>query len=920
MSEGMVVRILESRGKVLVALLAFLLLTGTSAEGAEPPSDVSKLTLANGDFTAGRLIDSEQPHVIRWQAEGFVAPFEFAQRDVVSLHLASPGERQVPTGDYSFEMASGDLLFGKLVGLSEETVELELPLFGRTQLARSSLRRIRRWGDAADLLYLGPNGLADWDLSSPTDAWQEESGHLITGQDGAFIQKDFKLPAQAVIEFEISWKSTPNFALALGVEGGNLAVGGTQSFRFEVWQNHLVAMRETDDEADVASVGHVEKGPGRMHLVAYLDQQRHRLFVASPDGNKLADLHVAGGLNFNYPVIRLTNHRGDVRLERLRISRWKGDEPRELQADKARLHKANGSIVYGDLKSFDSASAQFEIADNDGATRVAAADVGSIVLNAEEMAGQSVRAVLLDGTRLSGQLAGVRDGKLLLSYPSVAEPLAIPVTELHLLHSLDAQLTIAPREGRSGQLEMTDVKLTGVLMPGKETPDASGLVWQPHASATASALVPGTAGRIVYREPSPPQRMVTPKPAQPVNRLVRPLPALFGPFNSDQRNAPANAPIRRALHLRTGDTIPCEVIAINAQGVTFKSETTEATLVPHDKMKAVELSNIQIYVSLDAAKRERLLTLPRMQRNNPPTHLIRFFNGDYLRAKIESMDEEFLTAEIRLESKQFKRSDIYEIIWLHEDELSGEPAATEQPSPAPTHVQAVRRDGTRLTLHPEACDGVLLTGISDVLGRCHVELAAVDLLLMGKQVDDAAARLAYGRWRLQHAIDPKWVSADGTTARPRGTESEMVGKPAPDFTLQLLDGTIFQLSRQRGKVVILDFWATWCGPCIQAMPQVDQVAREFQDLDVELIAVNLQETPDKIKSTLERLKLDPAVVLDIDGVVADRYSATSIPQTVIIDRDGNVARLFVGADPDFAEQLRVALQGVVGGEDSAAAE
>jgi hypothetical protein len=68
------------------------------------------------------------------------------------------------------------------------------------------------------------------------------------------------------------------------------------------------------------------------------------------------------------------------------------------------------------------------------------------------------------------------------------------------------------------------------------------------------------------------------------------------------------------------------------------------------------------------------------------------------------------------------------------------------------------------------------------------------------------------------------------------------------------------------------------------------------------------------------LKLDPAVALDVDGVAADRYAATSIPQTVIIDRDGNVARLFVGADPDFAEQLRTALQAVVGGEASAAAE
>jgi len=898
----------------LSVLIAFFLVAATSAEGAEPVA-AAKLTLANGDFATGRLIDSDQPQVLRWQGDGFVSPFDFMQRDVVSIHFSSPDERPVPTGDYCFELAGGDLLFGQLVGLSEQTAELELPLFGRTQLTRSSIRRIRRWGDGADLLYLGPNGLADWDLSSPVNAWRDESGHLITDQDGAFIQKDFKLPAQAVIEFEISWKSKPNFVLALGVEGGNLALGGAQSFRFEVWQNNLVAMRETDDEADVASVARVEDGPGRTHLIAYLDQRQHRMFVASPAGNKLADLHVSSGLNFNYPVIRLTNHRGDVRLERLRISRWNGDEPREVQADKARLHRADGSIVYGNLKSFDSAVAQFVIAGDDGETRVAAADVGSIVLSGQEISGQSVRAVMRDGTRLSGQLAGVQGGKLLLTYPAIGVPLAIPVTELHSLLSLDAQPSSTSREGRSGRLELTDAKLTGALMPGKEAPDASSLVWQPHASATASALVPGTAGRIVYRDPPPPEPKVK---AQTVRRVVN-RGGVLEIFNRLAPSSPsprAVASTKRALHLRTGDALPCEVTAIDEKGVTFKTEMTDATFVPHDKIKAVELSDLKVLTKLDKVKQERLLTLPRMQRNNPPTHLIRFFNGDYLRARIESMNEEFLTVEVRLESKQLKRSHIVEIIWLHQDELGDEPEASEHQSLAPTHVQAVRSNGTRLTFQPQECDGKLVAGTSELLGRCHVELADVDLLLIGEQVNDAAARLTYGLWRLQHAIDPKFVSADGVTARPLGTESDMVGKPAPDFTLELLDGTSFQLSRRKGRIVVLDFWATWCGPCIQAMPQVDEVVHEFKDHDVELIAVNLQEAPDKIKSTLDRLKLDPAVALDIDGVVADRYAATSIPQTVIIDREGTVARLFVGADPDFADQLRTALQGVVDGEVS----
>ncbi|MGZ3487309.1 MAG: TlpA family protein disulfide reductase, partial [Isosphaeraceae bacterium] len=103
----------------------------------------------------------------------------------------------------------------------------------------------------------------------------------------------------------------------------------------------------------------------------------------------------------------------------------------------------------------------------------------------------------------------------------------------------------------------------------------------------------------------------------------------------------------------------------------------------------------------------------------------------------------------------------------------------------------------------------------------------------------------------------------------------------------------------------------WCGPCLQAMPQVERVASEFRDRDVQLIAVNLQEAPQQITSMLERHKLHPAVALDRDGAVAEKYAANAIPQTVVIDRAGMVARLFVGGGPHLGDQLRDALDAVL---------
>ncbi len=99
------------------------------------------------------------------------------------------------------------------------------------------------------------------------------------------------------------------------------------------------------------------------------------------------------------------------------------------------------------------------------------------------------------------------------------------------------------------------------------------------------------------------------------------------------------------------------------------------------------------------------------------------------------------------------------------------------------------------------------------------------------------------------------------------------------------------------------------------MPQVEKVAGEFDEKDVLLVAVNLQESPKQIQAMLERNKLEiPRVALDKDGSIAEKYQANAIPQTVIIDRDGNIARLFVGGGPHLGDQLRDAIKATLAGE------
>lgn len=368
--------------------------------------------------------------------------------------------------------------------------------------------------------------------------------------------------------------------------------------------------------------------------------------------------------------------------------------------------------------------------------------------------------------------------------------------------------------------------------------------------------------------------------------------------------------------------IPCEVASIDESGLTFKTPLSDATFVEHGKIKAVELTSIQSPLKLSKAKRERLLTLPRMQKDSPPTQLICSSNGDFLRGRLLDMDDKILRIEVRLETKELERRLVSQIIWLHADELeepqrSGSPPVVAAQSPArttATRVQALRSDGVRLTFFAEQfAEQKMLFGKSDVLGACRADVSQVDQLLIGNAIEKAAAELAYHKWKLHNATQPKFAQdGDGQTPADRvpGTESPLVGKPAPDFALDLLGGEKFHLADSKGKIVVLDFWATWCGPCMQGMPQVEKVVREFNE-HVQLIAVNLEESGDQIASTLDRHKLQVTAALDRDGGVAAKYTVTAIPQTVVIDRAGNVARLFVGGGPHLGEQLRDALQSLL---------
>lgn len=126
-----------------------------------------------------------------------------------------------------------------------------------------------------------------------------------------------------------------------------------------------------------------------------------------------------------------------------------------------------------------------------------------------------------------------------------------------------------------------------------------------------------------------------------------------------------------------------------------------------------------------------------------------------------------------------------------------------------------------------------------------------------------------------------------------------VGQLAPDFTLQDLSGHAVTLSAYRGqKVVLIDFWATWCGPCRMAMPGLQELADKYHDHGLEILSVNQGEPADHVRDFIQHEKYTFHVVLDQNQAVGEQYGVQGIPTLVLVDKKGIVRWIRVGYSPD----------------------
>lgn len=141
------------------------------------------------------------------------------------------------------------------------------------------------------------------------------------------------------------------------------------------------------------------------------------------------------------------------------------------------------------------------------------------------------------------------------------------------------------------------------------------------------------------------------------------------------------------------------------------------------------------------------------------------------------------------------------------------------------------------------------------------------------------------------------------------TDTSLVSSPAPQFSLSSIDGKSTSLSDYRGKVVVLDFWATWCPTCRQRLSQIQALAdnQDFASKGLVVLTIDEREKPSDIRGFVDSNKITLTVLPDIDGEVARAYNVVAFPTTFVVGRDEKIVAVITADAADSSNQLNQAV-------------
>lgn len=702
--------------------LSLLSVACSAVAAAAPDRPAAVLDLPGGGFLVGRLAertaDAGPLATLAWQSPLFVEPVEF-RIDAIGRVRFPRGGPAPPAAGWRVDLDGGDFLLGELGGLDAAHLTFLPADLGvqEVRIRRAAVARLTRL-DAGTIVAV-PGGIEAWRTAA---AWTGDAGRPATRERGAVAHLPIDAPRRACYEVAISWEQRPEFEIAVAADprampspSGGAPTRAGDSFRIESVGGTLLAVREGDKAvADV--IGELAEADRGLRVRIFVDRDRGRMAVVLPAGAAAAravfdatlppKAAAEGGV-----LVRLRS--GDLRIDDLRVTEWRDEEPRSV-VDAAPL-----------AESYAAATGEFTLRDGDVRRRLPADKAATLVVRAQggppaAVAPETVRAVFRGGSQISGRLRAVAAEALVVAAPALAAELACPFDRLAVLEAG------VPRDpprgpGREGVLDAVHGRAAGCLA----TPAVgAGLAWLPRGAVAAARVRPDV---------------------EPLRIVYAAAPGGAG----DEPGAPGPA----VAYLRNGDALSCAVLAGDAEGLRLRTAVAADVPVPAAALRAVELVPAEP-LGVPREKLARLLTLPRMQQADPPTHMLRLQSGDYVRGRLRALDDARVRFEVLGAVKDFPRDQVTRLIWLtREDDPPA--AAPALPPGDGLPVQGVMRDGRRLTIGVDRLVGDRLVGRHAVLGEAGIDLPACDrLLVAGAIAETPPDALPYAKWVLKPAAVP----------------------------------------------------------------------------------------------------------------------------------------------------------------------
>jgi thiol-disulfide isomerase/thioredoxin len=887
--------------------------------------------------------------IFRWDCPSFTESLLVPWSNIDSVSFDRPRtHRNGVKEKFIVEFWSGDCLTGEMVAVDKETVTLKSDLFGPQRIAFGSIRMFLRVidGDEKEAGSLSP---MNWNQLIPKirkdgdKRWVAKVGSLTTETAGTSVFQEVFIPDVCSLEIDVAWPhSSPNWVLTVGSPRKlELHVRKLEQ-RNEV---SVTLLFEESDTADIATAVFPFEGMESIRLRLLSDYVRGR-FAMQMQGKTIGEVRSKEKLRSGgkQPIMLTNVAAGGINLRDLRVSRSVfsiSDSKVGSKSDKGvaspLIMLSSGDSFPASPEGFDPDRSSISFRSQESNREVPLQEIERIEFPLEPVRPPNPQGAwptrdasnpsplcfieLQNGDRYSGT-AILHLGNTL----KIIDPPAAPeiVCDVRSIGSIQVQRNVpvisAKRDQESvrsverSRLMTADVSSFGMLADSASESAAGDtsartLRWEARGMVRAASLRSDVDGSIDFY----PQGN-----AEKENEEGRIRKDLGGSRN--ELKSRFLEPGEPSLFLLSGDSIPAKMDSLRDGVLHLGSEYFGNTKITSSLVRGYR--NL-VYTGLDAVPKEvmdRLLSVPRIQRKDPPTHLIVSNEGDAVRGKIVEMDLDTISVEVRGELRTLWMKNVAEIIWLDpvppvasvsQTESTDETVQPNDPPAPGLMCQVLVGQGTRISVIPQAVKNDSIEGVHPQLGECRIPLKDCIRMTFGDEITNTAKSSRFAKWQLRNAPDPKFVQEEKEEADNAAGRSKLIGIEAPSFNLERLDGTRAQLDLMMGKVVVVDFWASWCGPCMKSLPGLAKLTSEFPESDLEFVAINSEEPLQLVHAAAAGLRISNKVAVDADGAISKLYGVKSIPFTVIIDRKGIVRKVFVGADGDTPQRLRDAIAEVL---------